>query len=467
MNNKERLYSLLDAIADTQTIAIAGKPLIIDPLDQLNDRIPYQVLSHLFIRLDQEKVLKLIQAPESAKSITDDLDPYDRATDGCWHIELLTKFERYYKEIQYEPEYQEFTGKKPANILTRSNGNTLMTYEQKLDLIVNALIEARKATRKGQSTTLHINTTNGLDSLEREEIRNILLQLQDENALKVNSKTNRLLPLNQQPTNAGYFFLEILDGFDDWYEGYLMRKKTELENIYYINILRIYDVVLDINDQIQLRNKTTVYIHLIPSIIRFKALFPADTSGLRDEYCENRWGSIEYLKEKGIITDYSHSQDGWDTVVTVSFLLSKFDDFYKKIQDEYVKRNNNSDEKEEKPKTESLKIDPTKVKTKVSYNAQKGELDIEGKKVQFKKESFRAKLLELLLRDDKTRKKEWSWDEVIEIIEDTRDEEPNIKSKNKFYPACDGLTKHIASKISVNDLLIFNKSTVQINPKYL
>ncbi len=146
--------------------------------------------------------------------------------------------------------------------------------------------------------------------------------------------------------------------------------------------------------------------------------------------------------------------------------LSKFDDFYRKIRDEYVKRNK-ADRKEEKPKTDDLKIDTKKMVVKVTYNPQKGELDIEGKKVKFKKDSFRAKLLELLLKDDKSRKKEWSWDEVIEAIEDTKDEELTKENKNKFYPACDGLSKFIAQKTGVNDLLTFTKSTVQINPKYL
>ena len=60
-----------------------------------------------------------------------------------------------------------------------------------------------------------------------------------------------------------------------------------------------------------------------------------------------------------------------------------------------------------------------------------------------------------------------SWDEVIEEIEDTKGKEATTENKKKFYPACDGLAKHIASKTGVNDLLTFTKSTVQINSKYL
>lgn len=474
MDGKEKLYFLLEAINGARAIAPSGQPLIIDPTNDLNRRIREIELKQLFTKLEQdEKVLKVLQVPSgiSRVEILEDLDPYDppyQNDDGCWHIELLSAFDSYYSKIQQEPEYQEFTGKKPVGKAVKPSSGILMTYEQKLDLIVRAVIEARKATREGQPTTLYLNSTNGLDRLELDEIRGILLQLQDEKILKLNQKTNRLLPLNQQPANADYLFLDILEGFDEWYENYLMQQKTGLENIDYINMLRIYDVVLDINEQIQLTNKTTVSIHLLPSLIRFSSLFPADTIGMRDKYCETRWDSLNYLKKKGVIDEFKHNSafHRWDTVVTITLKLSRFSDFYKQIQDEYVKRNK-SDEKEEKPKNESLKIDTTKIMVKVTYNTQKGELDIEDKKVKFKKDSFRAKLLELLLKDDKSRKKEWSWDEVIGVIEGTKDKELTKENKNKFYPACDGLTKHIASKIGINDLLIFNKSTVQINPKYL
>lgn len=346
-----------------------------------------------------------------------------------------------------------------------------MKYEEKLDLIVAELAEAIKRTRIGQPVKIFVTKQSELvKKIIPQEIHELLLQLQDD---------EKILKIKEIPTDLktgwevnidkiDYFLIDILNTFDDWYENYLMRKKTGLEHIDYINMLRIYDVVLDINEQIQLTNKTAVSIHLLPSLVRFSALFPADTIGMRDKYCETRWDSLKYLKEKGVIDEFKHNSafHRWDTIVTVTLKLSKFDEFYRKIKDEYVKRNE-TNRKEEKPKTESLKVDPKKTTAKATYNAQKGELDIEGKKVRLNKDSFRAKLLELLLKDDKSRKKEWSWDEVIEAIEDTKDEELTKENKNKFYPACDGLSKHIASKTGVNDLLIFNKSIVQINPKYL
>ena len=346
-----------------------------------------------------------------------------------------------------------------------------MTYEEKLDLLINELAEAKKRTRIGQPAKIFVTKQSELvKKIIPQEIHELLLQLQDD---------EKILTIKEIPTDLktgwevnlekiDYFLVDILDVFDDWYESYLMKQKTGLESIDYINMLRIYDVVLDINEQIQLTNKTTISIHLLPSLVRFSALFPADTIGMRDKYCETRWDSLKYLKEKGFIDEFKHNSafHRWDTIVTVTLKLSKFDEFYRKIKDEYVKRNK-TDRKEEKPKTNNLKIDTKKVAIKVTYDPQKGELDIEGKKVRLNKDSFRAKLLELLLKDDKSRKKEWSWDEVIEAIEDTKDEELTKENKNKFYPACDGLSKHIASKTGVNDLLAFTKSTVQINSKYL
>lgn len=474
MDGKEKLYFLVDAINDARVLAPSGQPLIIDPTNDLNRRIRDIELKQLFTKLEKdEKVLKILQVPSgiSRVEIVEDLDPYDppyQQGDGCWHVELLLAFDGYFSKIQDEPEYQEFTGKKPAGKAVKPSNGIVMTYEQKLDLIINAIVEARKATRKGQLTTLYLNSTNGLDHLELDEIRGILLQLQDEKILTLNQKTNRLLPLSQQPVNLSYLYLDILEGFDGWYENYLMQQKTGLGNIDYINILKIYDVVLDINEQLQLANQTTVTIDLLPHLVRFSILFPTDSIGFRDKYCEIRWNGLKYLKQRSIIDDFKLNEGlhRWQSTVTVFLKLSRFDDFYKTIKDEYVKRNKENGGKEEKTKTENLKIDPKTITTKVSYNSQKGELDIEGKGVKFKKDSFRAKLLELLLKDDKSRNKEWSWDEVIEVIEDTKDKDLTKENKKKFYPACDGLSKHIASKTGVNDLLIFNKTTVQINPKY-
>src|SRR3989338_7081828 len=132
MSGKEKIYFLLDAIDDARAITPAGQPLIIDPTNDLNRKYRDIELAQLFTKLEKdEKILKILQVPSRTKEIdiVEDLDPYDHADDGCWHIELLPAFDSYFSKIQNEPEYQEFTGKKPASSQTKPDGNALMTYE--------------------------------------------------------------------------------------------------------------------------------------------------------------------------------------------------------------------------------------------------------------------------------------------------------------------------------------------------
>lgn len=479
MDGKEKLYFLLEAINDARVLAPSGQPLIIDPTNDLNRKYRDIELKQLFTKLEKdEQILKVLQVPSgiSRVEIVEDLDPYDppyQQDDGCWHIELLPAFDDYFWKIQQEPEYQEFTGKKPTDSPTKLANDTLITYEEKLDLILKALVEAKKATVKGQTTELfYKSANNGLDGFQREEIYGILNKLQEEEKiLTVWRETNRLLPLNQQPKNPNFILVKCHDGFDDWYGQYLLKQKSKPNNLDWLNLLKILDVCSDIDQQLQMTRSTTVVIPSFPYpyIGRFLELFPYDSIGTRKSYQQHRWEGAQYLLREGIALEANYDND--DVVgygnIDIRIDLIKFDDFYKALKAEFEKRQKSNEENKSKPKTDELKIDQSKVKLRVTYNAQKGELDVEGKKVKLNKNSFRAKLLELLLKDDKSRKKEWSWDEVIETIEDTKDEELTKENKNKFYPACDGLSKHIASKTGVNDLLIFNKSTVQLNPKYL
>lgn len=347
-----------------------------------------------------------------------------------------------------------------------------MTYEEKFEIIVEAIREAKKYTPKGYDTKLKINDENKLLDLELDDIASVIYQL--ENTHKVikpisTANVKSITGIDPWSDEQDFFALQVLPDFEAWYEEYILEQKTNIKNLDYINLLRIYDVVLDINEQIQLTHKTTVSIHLLPSIIRFDALFPGDTIGMRDKYCEARWDSLNYLKEKGVIEEFKHNSafHRWDTVVTLSFKLSSFDDFYKLFVEEYRKHNKPQEETKKIEIDKSVKKNEETIVSRLSYIPQKGLLEIEGKKVQLQKDSFRAKLIELLLKDTESKKKEWSWDEVIEKIQGVEDTESLKDNKSKFYPACDGLSKFIAQKTGINDLLTYNKSTVQINPKYL
>jgi len=355
MTGKEKLYFLLDAIDDARALAPVGQPVLIHPLNDLNNKYSHIELEQLFTKLEKDKkVLKVLKTLPTM-GVFSDLDPYADLGDGCYHLKILPAFDNYFLKIQQEPEYQEFTGKKPAISPTKPSRNTLMTYEEKLNLIVKAVVDAMKATRKGQPTTLYLNATNGLDSLDREEIHNILLQLQDENALKVNPKTNRLLPLSQQPTNPNYFLLDILDGFDDWYESYLLKQKSKPENLDWLNLLKILDVCSDIDQQLQVARNTTITIPSFPYpyIGRFLELFPYDSIGTRKSYQKYRWEGTQFLLKKDIVSKARYDSDdvlGYGNIV-MKINLVRFNNFYKNIKNQFEKQKKSFDkEKSDTPK---------------------------------------------------------------------------------------------------------------------
>jgi len=152
-------FTLVDQFSGyLPVIAPSGQPLIIDPTNDLNQNYRDIELQQLFTKLEKdEQILKVLQIPSYTKTIeiVEDLDPYDppyQKNDGCWHIELLPKFNEYYVKIQNEPEYQEFTGKKPKKEVEKENKPKFSTakYDRKaLEKIWNILQEIEEKKQLG------------------------------------------------------------------------------------------------------------------------------------------------------------------------------------------------------------------------------------------------------------------------------------------------------------------------------
>ena len=111
---------------------------------------------------------------------------------------------------------------------------------------------------------------------------------------------------------------------------------------------------------------------------------------------------------------------------------------------------------------EFIKVD--KSEKLIYFDNRTGELNIHGKVIKIRRNTFRSDLIALVLQK---KMKTWSWDEVVEKIQGTSDKDLLKENKSKFYSACDGLQKSIAQKTSINDFLIFNTNTVRINPCHL
>lgn len=114
MTGKEKVYFLLNRIEDKRVLTPKGQPILIHPASDLSNNYSIVELSQLFAKLEKdEQILKVLK--ESARGLSASLDPYADFEDGCYHLEVLPRFDEYFAKIRLEPEYQESSGKRPAN----------------------------------------------------------------------------------------------------------------------------------------------------------------------------------------------------------------------------------------------------------------------------------------------------------------------------------------------------------------
>ncbi len=349
-----------------------------------------------------------------------------------------------------------------------------MTYEEKLDLVINERVEAQKRSRDGKQAYIYVTKQSELiKRIIPQEVHEFLLKLQDnDHILQVTDIPSELKgAMDWDIDKSDHFSFLISDVFEEWYESYIIKKESSLKNQTYLNLLRILDTMLSIREVIQLHNTTTVQIPFLPQRIRYRELMLQDDVGMRDEFIQGRWDAVGYLHKEGKIKQFKHIDSmmhRWNDNIQVTIDATSFYIYLDMVKQEVAKRLSDVEQKKKATdKTKEVSSLVQKNELQLTYDAKMGRLNILGKTIQLKKESFRAQLIELLLKDEKSSKKDWSWDEILEQIEGITEDEELKEKKDKIYNACDGLTKFIAQKTGINDLLIFNKSSVRINPKYL
>ena len=332
-----------------------------------------------------------------------------------------------------------------------------MTYEEKLDKIIFKLVEERKLTRKNRKTKITFNNSS-FTKVHIADIYKILLQLQDDEkiikiieAYKPAGDDGGYIPvLDDNYEFVKFLKIEIDKDFDDWYKKRLIANKSRLENLSEINLNNISYIMHLIEQELELDQSEKLTINFISSAHEIEGYESEDIEDIINTYIK----SLTYLKNIGVVKNFTTAYMTLSSELNLN--IARFFEILERLKSltsKSLKSTSTEIQKKDKPKP--------------YYNKQLGFLKIEGKEIKFKKNSFRAKLVELLFKDTHSQNKEWSWDETLEEIEGISDIDVLKKSKKKFYSACDGLSKFIAQKTGVNDLLIFNKSTVQINPKHL
>lgn len=103
MTKQEKLFFLLDRIDDARTITPSGRPIKIDPIDDLNNQISYSDLEYLFEKLKVDgKVISVVNeyTPHLLDPSTNRPFPY--------LIEILERFDKYVAQIHQTQAYKRF-----------------------------------------------------------------------------------------------------------------------------------------------------------------------------------------------------------------------------------------------------------------------------------------------------------------------------------------------------------------------
>lgn len=108
-----------------------------------------------------------------------------------------------------------------------------------------------------------------------------------------------------------------------------------------LNLQAVYDIALDLLDEIQLIEEgNPVSIPIYKQVIRFEALCPASSVGMVDRYCEIRWRAIQLLEKHKIVSAVKTSPGShrWESRIRMLVNHTELQDVIKKFRNEYDKR---------------------------------------------------------------------------------------------------------------------------------
>lgn len=105
------------------------------------------------------------------------------------------------------------------------------------------------------------------------------------------------------------------------------------------NFLGIYDVMLDIKAEMNI-SPDRIIIPLLQNMVKFTQLFPVDSIGTRDQYCDVRWKATEFLKKNGVVKNFEliKSFHRWESKLEIKLEKGIFENVLNKMREEYEKR---------------------------------------------------------------------------------------------------------------------------------
>lgn len=271
-----------------------------------------------------------------------------------------------------------------------------MKYQEQLESIIYAILEARKRASKGQYVRLRQTENSELSKIEKDDLSEILYKLQtDFEVIKVVEAPGGRIGFTKHGAKftenvlSDDYLLTLRASFDEWVADFLRHRRNAIDKISWNSFLHVFDVLQDINNHTQLTNKDRVVFRLLKNPISHRELFPGDTPTMRSNYMKKREDALKYLKNQNVIHDYGHVQDaGWDTDVWVDINLIEFHQFYQTAHKLYLYRTRNdnekpssNDEKQSKQDNKSGETRTEEIAYEITYNEITREIKISGFKL--------------------------------------------------------------------------------------
>ncbi len=136
----------------------------------------------------------------------------------------------------------------------------------------------------------------------------------------------------------------VIIGDKDRFKNYANKIHTDVHSdisaLQGEKFLAIADVLYDIYGQLQITQGPEVSIRIVPQIVRYSSLMPADSVGMRDRYGDLRMEAVRYLHDRNLIVKYEivHGGHRWESEVSLSIDRIPFQSFYDRFAEVYEKR---------------------------------------------------------------------------------------------------------------------------------
>ena len=285
-----------------------------------------------------------------------------------------------------------------------------------------SILETREAEvlrQNPNSTLIQLDITkhNDLNQIGSREVRRVVSWLElVEKVLKDCSPCQHLFsgkPLtipNVIYTEPNRFSLIILPSFEGWYPAYILKKNLTVDNLSLLNLEKVYALVLDIDDKIQVSPSPTVTIGVRSiNAWRFKLLQSNIIVEVTRRTREFRKDALDYLKSQDIINTYELKN--YQDEVTLNLNIPKFEKLKTEVIKVYAEWKKGSEEQTKK--IESIKLPSNTRWENIAIRF----IDGHNIDIKAKGETFRSDYKLMGFEDKRSRSPDKQWELLIKLSE--------------------------------------------------